>query len=178
MNDKLAPFGNDLDDELARFKDVIAARRTVAELFGLYEKLLISPKFSEEVKPECLFVLTQACLNRMADKDIRNFLIVTGRSNAFDRMRFDLEPRLVAKLGAEVAKRTLLSAPKTSEGYMAAMQGLEYAGISYSRTETMDLCHWAGMGVDFLEKLADMTYHAYYVENNRVDYFKGPALAR
>lgn len=165
-----------MNEELARFEDVIAARKSTAELIALYDKLLASPKFSKEVKPDCLYKLTQACLTRMTDKDLRPFLITVGRTQAFDRMRYDLEPRQIAKLGADVAKRVLLSAPVTSAGYMAAMQGLEYAGISFSRTETMDLCHWAGMGYEFLDKLADITYKAYYEEHNRVDYFKGPAL--
>lgn len=166
-----ATIHQNLAEEKARFLRVLAARTTARGLLELFGKLQESEKFSEEAKPMCFALLLKESLQRLADKDLKSLLLTLGRMQLLPKLTDSLPAEELKPIVALLATRCISAAPSTSEGYMAALQGLEYAGAHYDRAEALDLCFRAGFSEEFVGQLADLTYEAHYIHGPR-DYFQ------
>ncbi|MBX9634005.1 MAG: hypothetical protein K2X44_03405 [Magnetospirillum sp.] len=160
-----------MNEELVRFDSVLRARTTDTELLKLFDQLDASVKFSLDIKPDCYAMLIKDCIKRLPDQALKPLLLTLSRLYLFDLMRTELDAQLVAKIGISLTKRVMQAFGPSTAGYMAAMQGLELAEISYSRAETLELCIASGLPQATVDEICDATYKAHYTEAPR-DYFK------
>ncbi len=151
-----------LRGERARFAKVVAARKTNKELLQLFEKLDTSDKFNVEAKPHLFADLIDACVKRVSTRQTMELLEVMEQTGAARLVRAVNSAPEADDLLKSVVKKAFTSSPKETSSLMEAFVRLERSGVSEDRGHTLDLAFKAGMTVEDLDPICDLTFEAYY----------------
>lgn len=151
-----------LREELKRFKDVVAARKSVRELLALFEQLHKSTKFTDAAKPMCFGHLIQACVNRIPDEFLMDLQVQINEFGAAKLVRghhLDDDADLILR---DLVARLFRTTAGNPEDCNNVFRWLESSGIAPTRLHSLGLALEAGMSEDELDIICDMTQPLYY----------------
>lgn len=151
-----------LKEELNRFAGVVAARNSVAQLLDLFKLLHESTKFTEASKPPCFGHLIRECALRIPDKYLPDLQRKISEFNAAKRVRdFHMEEDadlLLRPLVARLMRATATDAHACTEVFF----WLESSMIAPTRGHSLGLALEAGMTVEEVDPICDLTHPLYY----------------
>lgn len=148
--------------ERQRFAKVVAARKTNRELLELFEKLGSSDKFSPEAKPYCYGDLIEASIRRVSDKQVMQLLEAVESSGAANLVRAVYDAAQADIILRGLVKKAFKGSPMDESCLMEAFARLELSGVSADRGHALALALEAGMTIDELDPICDLTFYAYY----------------
>jgi len=145
-----------------RFAHVMKARRTDRELLDLFGKLALSDKFSDEAKPYCYADLIWEGVRRLADKNVPLLLETVEQCSAAKKVRAALPAAKADKVLRELVKRAFTCSRMEEGPLMSVFMWSERTGVGSDRCHTVCLGLEAGMPMEVMDDICDLTVYAYY----------------
>lgn len=157
-----------IKQELKRFENVVAARKSVRELLGLFKLLHGSDKFTEAAKPMCFGYLIQECAKRIPDNYLADLQYQISEFSAARLVREHHMDEDADLLLRPLVARLLRATANHAEDCHRVFLWLESSLIAPSRCHSLGLALEAGMTEEELDPICDLTYPLYYAGSDLV----------
>lgn len=151
----------ELDDELNRFKGVVAKRRLPSEFIALFQKLKESDMFSAKMKPSGFAFLVEASATKVPDHLFAKLLDAIEESGAAGVL-FAARGRGAEDDFKAMVRRWFELTPLEEKPQLEVFLRLERMGIAEERGSTLDMALRAGMAHDLADRVCDLTFAGYY----------------
>lgn len=153
---------DELSVERKRFADVMKARRKDHELIELFHKLVLSDKFTEAAKPYCYADLVVEAARRVADSNLALLMQTLEERSVAKRVRAGV-PEGDAELAMRaLMKRVFTTTPMQPDPMLKAFLWSERANVGFDRGHTICLGLEAGITMDVMDDICDLTFYQYY----------------
>lgn len=149
-------------DDRQRFSQVMKARRTDGELLDLFGKLALSDKFSDPSKPYCYADLIAEAAQRVADKNVHLLMETVEQLGTAKKVRAELSDEEASAALRHLVKRAFDVSPKAEAPLMNVFMWSERAGVAPDRCHTICLGLEAGIPMEQMDDICDLTVLAYY----------------
>lgn len=152
---------NELDEELSRFKGVVAKRRLPSEFIALFDKLKESTMFSPKMKPSGFAYLIEMSATKVPDHFFGKLLDALDESGAVKEL-FKARGSEAENDFKALVRRWLELTPMEEGPQLEVFLRLERMGISEERGATLDMALRAGMDTELVDRVCDLTFAGYY----------------
>lgn len=149
-------------EDRQRFSQVMKARRTDRELLDLFGKLALSDKFSDASKPYCYADLIAEAAQRVADKNVHLLMATIEEMGAAKKVRAVLSDEEAGVALRHLVKRAFDVSPMDEAPLMNVFMWSERAGVAPDRCHTLCLGLEAGIPMERMDDICDLTVLAYY----------------
>ena len=153
---------DDLFDARQRFAAVMKARRTDKELLELFHKLVLSDKFSDSAKPYCYADLVVESARRIADNNLALLMQAMEERKVAKKIRLGIPHEKAEDAMRALLKRVFTTTPMQGAPMLEVFLWSERAGIAMDRGHTMCLGLEAGIQMEVMDQIHDLTFYEYY----------------
>lgn len=157
-------------ETLARFGHVVAARRTIPELLGLFQRLSDSEVFEDRYKHLCFVHLLDVCVKKVPDSQAMQLLSAVENSKCCGYLYRMFQYDDIEKILGPLVRRVVLVTPQTAKELTVLFSRFRVKGINKGRIYSICMLLAAGMPLDDVGAICDLTDK----EDFYIDY--GPQL--
>lgn len=152
---------SELEAEFDRFKGVVASRRLPSDFISLFDKLRVSDRFSDKVKPLGFAYLVEQSAIKVPDHFIEKLLQAIDKSGCA-KVLYGCRQTAAEEDFKALVRRLLELTPLTEEAQTAMFRRLEEIGVSRERIATIDMALRAGASMELMDQVCDLTFDTYF----------------
>lgn len=153
---------DELFDNRQRFAAVMKARRTDKELLELFYKLVLSDKFIDSAKPYCYADLVVEAARRISDVNVAQLMQMLEERSVAKKVRMGIPHEKAEEAMRALMKRVFTSTPMQAEPMLKVFLWSERAGVAMDRGHTICLGLEAGISMEVMDEIHDLTFYEYY----------------
>ncbi|WP_087864886.1 hypothetical protein [Comamonas thiooxydans] len=142
---------------LARFQQVVSARRTTPEMISLFQKLTESTVFADAHKPACFIHLLSVCVAKVPDSQVFQLLTAVENSKCCQYLYQTYPFDDMEKILGPLVRRVVQATPQTTKDLVALFSRLRVKGINKGRIYSICMLLASGMSIDEVDPICTLT---------------------